>query len=116
MPYGKLDITFYRDDIHSGDIHLPSQTDIPFSIEDRRVILIDDVLHTGRTIRAAMDALVDYGRPRNVELMVLIDRHYSRELPIQPDYSGQVVDTIITQKVKVNWEEKDGVDEVLLLD
>ena len=116
FPYGKLDITFYRDDVHSGDIHVPAQTDIPFSIEGKKVVLVDDVLHTGRTIRAAMDALIDFGRPSNVELMVLIDRRYSRELPIQPDYVGQTVDTIITQKVKVTWEEKDGVDEVLLLD
>ncbi|RYZ52400.1 MAG: bifunctional pyr operon transcriptional regulator/uracil phosphoribosyltransferase PyrR [Sphingobacteriales bacterium] len=117
IPYGKLDITFYRDDVHQGNtIHLPAQTDIPFSVENRKVILVDDVLHTGRTIRAAMDALIDFGRPASVELMVLIDRHYSRELPIQPDYTGQTVDTIITQKVKVNWEENDGIDEVILLD
>ena len=116
ISYGKLDITFYRDDVHSGDIHVPSDTDISFSIENRQVILIDDVLHTGRTIRAAMDALIDFGRPSNVELMTLIDRRYSRELPIQPDYVGQVVDTIITQKVKVNWMEKDGEDEVILID
>ena len=115
--YGKLDITFYRDDVHQGaGVLVPSQTDVSFTIENRKVILIDDVLHTGRTIRAAMDALVDFGRPSNVELMVLIDRHYSRELPIQPDYVGQTVDTIITQKVKVNWEAKDGVDEVILID
>ena len=117
VTYGKLDITFYRDDVHTGSgILVPSQTEIPFSVEDMRVILIDDVLHTGRTIRAAMDALLDFGRPRNVELLVLIDRHYSRELPIQPDYVGQTVDTIITQKVKVNWRENDEKDEVILLD
>ena len=116
IPYGKLDITFYRDDVHSGEIIVPSQTEISFSVEGKNVILIDDVLHTGRTIRAAMDALIDFGRPGSVELMVLIDRHYSRELPIQPDYIGQIVDTIITQKVKVNWQEKDGVDEVILID
>jgi pyrimidine operon attenuation protein / uracil phosphoribosyltransferase len=117
IPYGKLDITFYRDDVHQGGgIHLPSQTDIPFIIEGKNVVLIDDVLHTGRTIRAAMDALIDFGRPKNVELMVLIDRHYSRELPIQPDYVGQTIDTIITQKVKVNWKGQDGRDEVLLFD
>jgi len=116
IPYGKLDITFYRDDIHSGDIHVPSQTEIDFSIADKRVILIDDVLHTGRTVRAAMDALIDFGRPSSVELMALIDRHYSRELPIQPDYVGQTVDTIITQKVKVKWQENDGEDEVVLID
>jgi pyrimidine operon attenuation protein/uracil phosphoribosyltransferase len=116
IPYGKLDITFYRDDVHSGDLHVPQQTEIPFSVENRKVILIDDVLHTGRTIRAAMDALIDFGRPKNVELMVLIDRRYSRELPIQPDYVGQMVDTIITQNVKVNWEETGEIDEVVLLD
>lgn len=115
--YGRLDITFYRDDVHQGGgVMVPSQTDIDFTIENRKVILIDDVLHTGRTIRAAMDALIDFGRPSNVELMVLIDRHYSRELPIQPDYVGQTIDTIITQKVKVNWQEKDGGDEVILID
>lgn len=115
--YGKLDITFYRDDVHTSKaILVPEQTDISFSVEGKKVILVDDVLHTGRTIRAAMDALLDFGRPETVELMVLIDRHFSRELPIQPDYVGRTVDTIITQRVKVNWKEKDNVDEVLLID
>lgn len=117
IPYGKLDITFYRDDVHqSAVMQTPSQTEINFSIENKKVILIDDVLHTGRTVRSAMDALIDFGRPKNVELLVLIDRHYSRELPIQADYTGMVVDTIISQKVKVNWKEKDKKDEVLLID
>lgn len=117
MDYGKLDITFYRDDVHqSAAMQTPSQTEINFSIENKRVILIDDVLHTGRTIRSAMDALIDFGRPKSVELLVLIDRHYSRELPIQADYIGMVIDTIISQKVKVNWKEKDKKDEVLLID
>ena len=116
IQYGKLDITFYRDDIHSSDIHVPAQTDITFSIQGKRVILVDDVLHTGRTIRAAMDALIDFGRPASAELLVLIDRHFSRELPVQPDYTGQTIDTIITQKVKVHWLEKDGKDEVVLID
>lgn len=117
IDYGKLDITFYRDDVHSGNtLHIPSHTDIPFSVEDRKVVLIDDVLHTGRTIRSAMDALIDFGRPKNVELLVLIDRRFSRELPIQPDYIGQTIDTIITQKVKVYWDEKDNKDEVVLID
>lgn len=116
IQYGKLDITFYRDDVHSGDLHMPMQTDIPFSVENKKVILIDDVLHTGRTIRAAMDALLDFGRPKQVELMVLIDRRYSRELPIQPDYIGQAVDTIFTQKVVVKWQDKDSIDEVILID
>lgn len=117
IDYGKLDITFYRDDIHQGnDIQVPKSTDIDFSIEGRNVILIDDVLHTGRTIRSAMDALIDFGRPKSVELLVLIDRRFSRELPIQPDYIGQTVDTIITQKVKVYWAEQDKKDEVVLID
>ena len=114
--YGKLDITFYRDDVHQHDIHIPAATDINFSIEGMNVILVDDVLHTGRTIRAAMDALLAHGRPKHVELMVLVDRRFSRELPIQPDYVGQTVDTIITQKIKVYWAEKDEKDEVVLID
>ena len=117
LDYGRLDITFYRDDVHqSQNLQVPAQTDVPFSIEQRHVVLIDDVLHTGRTIRAALDALIDFGRPLSVELLVLIDRHYSREVPIQPDYTGQMVDTIITQKVKVFWQEKDSKDEVVLID
>lgn len=113
--YGKLDITFYRDDVNGG-IHLPSHTDISFSVEDKHVVLVDDVLYTGRTIRSAMDALIDFGRPKKVELLTLVNRRFSRELPIQPDYVGHSVDTILTQKVIVNWMEKDGQDEVLLIE
>lgn len=113
--YGILDITFYRDDIRK-EIHLPNATDIPFTIENKRVILIDDVLYTGRTIRAALDALLDFGRPSSVELCVLIDRRFSRQLPIQPDYVGKSIDSIISQKVKVFWKERDGKEEVLLLE
>jgi len=116
IAYGKLDITFYRDDIHQGGVLVPSTTDMDFGVSGKRVILIDDVLHTGRTIRAAMDALLDFGRPEAIELMVLIDRRFSRELPIQPDYTGLAVDTIMSQKVLVKWEETDGKDEVILLD
>jgi pyrimidine operon attenuation protein / uracil phosphoribosyltransferase len=112
--YGKLDITFYRDDVRK-EIHVPNQTDIKFSVEDKNVVLIDDVLYTGRTIRAALDALMDFGRPAKVELMVLIDRRYSRQLPIQPDYIGRSIDSIITQRVKVLWAEKDEGDEVVLV-
>jgi pyrimidine operon attenuation protein/uracil phosphoribosyltransferase len=112
--YGKLDITFYRDDVRTG-LHELNQTDIPFSIENKEVVLIDDVLWTGRTIRAALDALLDFGRPAKVELCVLIDRRFSRQLPIQADYVGRPIDSIITQKVKVYWIEKDGKDEVALL-
>jgi pyrimidine operon attenuation protein / uracil phosphoribosyltransferase len=113
--YGKLDITFYRDDVRQG-LHELNQTDIPFPIEDKNVILIDDVLYTGRTIRAALDALLDFGRPAKVELCVLIDRRFSRQLPIQADYTGKSIDSIITQKVKVFWQEKDGKDEVALIE
>jgi len=112
--YGKLDITFYRDDVRKG-LHELNQTDIPFSIEEKNVILIDDVLYTGRTIRAALDALLDFGRPAKVELCILIDRRFSRQLPIQADYTGRSIDSIITQKVKVFWDEKDGKEEVVLL-
>jgi pyrimidine operon attenuation protein/uracil phosphoribosyltransferase len=114
LQYGKLDITFYRDDVRK-ELHMPNQTDIKFSIEEKNVLLIDDVLYTGRTIRAALDALMDFGRPSKVELMVLIDRRYSRQLPIQPDYVGKAIDSIITQRVKVLWSERDGKDEVVLI-
>lgn len=113
--YGKLDITFYRDDIRK-ELHVPNQTDIKFSIEGKNVVLIDDVLYTGRTTRAALDALLAYGRPEKVELMVLIDRRYSRQLPIQADYTGKSIDSIVTQKVKVLWKERDEKDEVILID
>ena len=113
--YGKLDITFYRDDIRK-ELHVPNHTDISFSIEGKNVILIDDVLYTGRTIRAALDALMDFGRPEKVELLTLIDRRYSRQLPIQPDYTGRVIDSIVSQKVKVLWSERDEKDEVVLVD
>ena len=113
--YGKLDITFYRDDIRKG-ILLANHTDIPFSIENKNVVLIDDVLYTGRTIRAALDALLDFGRPDKVELCVLVDRRFSRQLPIQADYIGKAIDSIITQKVRVYWKERDQKQEVVLLD
>lgn len=106
--YGKLDITFYRDDIRK-ELHVPNQTVIPFSIENKKVVLIDDVLFTGRTIRAAMDALQDFGRPQKVELCVLIDRKSSRQLPIQPDYYGKAIDSIISETVKVKWDREEVV-------
>lgn len=111
--YGKLDITFYRDDVRK-ELHKANRTDIPFSIEGKNVILIDDVLYTGRTIRAALDALLDFGRPEKVELCVLIDRRFSRQFPIQPDYVGKSIDSIVTQKVKVYWKEKDNREEVVI--
>lgn len=106
--YGKLDITFYRDDIRK-ELHKANHTEIPFSIEGKKVILIDDVLYTGRTIRAALDALLDFGRPAKVELCVLIDRRFSRQLPIQPDYVGKSIDSIVSQKVKVEWDKMEVV-------
>lgn len=112
--YGKLDITFYRDDVRTS-LHIANSTDIPFSIENRKVVLIDDVLYTGRTIRAALDALLDFGRPSKVSLCVLIDRRFNRELPIQPDYAGKTIDTFVSEKVKVQWQEKDGADGVIVV-
>ncbi|WP_118972526.1 bifunctional pyr operon transcriptional regulator/uracil phosphoribosyltransferase PyrR [Taibaiella koreensis] len=117
IPYGKLDITFYRDDFNtSGELHIAKETDINFSLENKKVVLVDDVLYTGRTIRAGLDALLDFGRPESVELLVLIDRRFSRELPIQPDYVGMTVDSVAAQKVRVLWQEKDEKDEVVMLD
>jgi len=108
IQYGKLDITFYRDDIRK-ELHKANHTDITFPIENKNVILIDDVLYTGRTIRAAMDALLDFGRPAKVELCVLIDRRLSRQFPIQPDYVGKAIDSIVSQKVKVEWKKAEVV-------
>jgi len=113
--YGKLDITFYRDDIRNS-LHAPNQTSLPFTIEDKNVVLIDDVLHTGRTIRAALDALLDFGRPSRVELCTLIDRRFSRQLPIQPDYVGKTIDSIISQQVRVFWKPRDDRQEVVLFE
>jgi len=108
VQYGKLDITFYRDDIRKH-LHVPAQTNISFSIEEKKVILVDDVLYTGRTIRAALDALLDFGRPQKVELCVLIDRRFSRQLPIQPDYCGKAIDSIVSEKIKVEWDKEEVV-------
>lgn len=106
IQYGKLDITFYRDDVRK-EFHEPNHTDILFSLEDKNVVLIDDVLFTGRTIRAGLDALLSFGRPRKVELCVLINRRYSRELPIQPDYCGKSIDSVLSQKVRVEWDKEE---------
>lgn len=114
IQYGLLDITFYRDDVRK-ELHVANKTHINFSIENKNVVLIDDVLYTGRTTRAALDALLDFGRPAGVELCVLIDRRFSREFPILSNYTGKTIDTIFSQKVKVNWLERDGADEVVLM-
>ena len=113
---GVLDIQFYRDDLSTAGVRpvvTPGAIGIP--IEGRDVVLCDDVLYTGRTIRAALDALLDFGRPNDVELLVLIDRRLQRHLPIQAKYVGKVIDSIITEKVKVEWAEADGQDKVWIL-
>ena len=115
VQFGLLDITFYRDDFRRNEKVLKAnKTQLDFSIENKTVVLIDDVLYTGRSIRAALDALQYYGRPKSVQLLNLIDRRFSRELPIQPDYCGIQVDSRLNQKVKVNWKEHDGEDSVCL--
>jgi pyrimidine operon attenuation protein/uracil phosphoribosyltransferase len=110
IPLGYLDATFYRDDFRRRDTPLrPNTTHVPFVIENKRVILIDDVLATGRMVRAALDAMTAFGRPRKVELLVLIDRRYNRDLPIKPDYTGMKVNTLESQRVLVEWTEQ-GAD------
>lgn len=112
---GELDVTFYRDDYRRREILAPSATRMDFVIEGLRVVLVDDVLYTGRTIRSGLDALIDFGRPEKVELLTLVDRRYSRHLPIEPDYIGISVDTITEEKVKVRWKETDGEDGIWLV-
>lgn len=106
IPLGSLDITFYRDDFRRREEPIaPNQTDISFLVEDKNVVFIDDVLYTGRSVRAGMDAINSFGRPKQIELLVLIDRRFSRELPIEPKYVGKTVDAIDTEKVVVEWQE-----------
>jgi pyrimidine operon attenuation protein / uracil phosphoribosyltransferase len=113
LPFGKLDITFYRDDFRlKGKPMIADETDIKFSLEGKNIILIDDVLYTGRTIRSALDAILDYGRPADVELLVLVDRRLHRHLPIQAKYVGKIIDSISSEKVIVEWKETDGSDRV----
>lgn len=114
IPTGVLDITLYRDDLMRhpvGPQPVVRSTEIPFSIDDRRILLVDDVLYTGRTVRAALDALIDFGRPRSIQLVVLVDRGH-RELPIKADYVGKNLPTSARQSVQVRLEEIDGRDEV----
>lgn len=113
--YGELDITFYRDDFRRREeVLVPSSTNMEFSVEGRNIVLMDDVLYTGRTVRSGLDALLDFGRPANVELLVLIDRRFSRELPVQPDYTGRIVDVVSDEKVKVQWSDDDSNNQVIL--
>jgi pyrimidine operon attenuation protein/uracil phosphoribosyltransferase len=108
IPFGKIDTTFHRDDFRRGKSLNAKVTEIDFLIEDKNVLLIDDVLYTGRTIRAAIDALMSFGRPTKIELLVLIDRRFNRELPIQPDFIGSVVDTIEKVDVEVHWSNNEN--------
>lgn len=111
---GNLDITFYRDDFRQKEL-IPSSTQVNFDIEKKNVILVDDVLYTGRTVRAALDAMLALGRPRDVELVALIDRRLSRNVPIQAKYIGKTIDSVASEKVVVEWKEVDGNDSVILL-
>jgi pyrimidine operon attenuation protein/uracil phosphoribosyltransferase len=116
VPTGALDITLYRDDLMRhpvGPQPLVRRTEIPFSIDDRKILLVDDVLYTGRTIRAALDALIDFGRPRAIQLIALVDRGH-RELPIKADYVGKNLPTSLKQSVQVRLQEIDGTDEIVI--
>jgi pyrimidine operon attenuation protein/uracil phosphoribosyltransferase len=116
IPVGSLDITLYRDDLmrHAvGPQPVVRRTEIPFSIDDRRILLVDDVLYTGRTVRAALDALIDFGRPRSIQLVVLVDRGH-REFPIKADYVGKNLPTSPRESVQVRVQEVDGDDEVVV--
>jgi len=116
VPTGALDITLYRDDLMRhpvGPQPVVRRTEIPFSIDDRKILLVDDVLYTGRTIRAALDALIDFGRPRAIQLIVLVDRGH-RELPIKADFVGKNLPTSSKQSIQVRLQEIDGADEVVI--
>jgi pyrimidine operon attenuation protein/uracil phosphoribosyltransferase len=112
---GNVDISFYRDDLMRRDEPIiPQEMDMDLSVEGKNVVLIDDVLFTGRSIRSAIDALMTFGRPNSVELLTLINRRYSRHLPIQPNYVGRTIDAIESEKVVVEWEEFNGSDRILM--
>jgi pyrimidine operon attenuation protein / uracil phosphoribosyltransferase len=116
IPTGALDITLYRDDLMRSPVApqpVVRRTEIPFSIDDRKILLVDDVLYTGRTTRAALDALIDFGRPKAIQLIVLVDRGH-RELPIKADYVGKNLPTSLKESVQVRLQEIDGTDEVVL--
>ena len=116
LKLGLLDITFFRDDFRRGNTTLEAnKTTIDFVVEDKNVVFIDDVLYTGRSIRSALTAIQSFGRPASVELLTLIDRRFSRHLPIQPNYRGRQVDAINEERVKVNWKENEGEDVVYLI-
>ena len=113
---GSLDISFYRDDLRRRDEPIvPEVMDMNLSLEGKDVVLIDDVLFTGRSIRSAIDALMAFGRPKSVELLTLIDRRFSRDLPIQPNYIGRIIDAIDSERVIVEWKEVNGKDRILMV-
>jgi pyrimidine operon attenuation protein/uracil phosphoribosyltransferase len=113
---GSLDISFYRDDLRRRDEPIvPEVMDMNLSLEAKNVVLIDDVLFTGRSIRSAIDALMAFGRPKSVELLTLIDRRFSRDLPIQPNYVGRTIDAIDSERVIVEWKEINGKDRILMV-
>ena len=113
---GSLDISFYRDDLRRRDEPIvPEVMDMNLSLEGKNVVLIDDVLFTGRSIRSAIDALMAFGRPKSVELLTLIDRRFSRDLPIQPNYVGRTIDAIDSERVIVEWKEVNGRDRILMV-
>jgi len=112
VPIGYLDTTFHRDDFRRRDTpKKANETTIPFLIEDKKIVLVDDVLYTGRSVRAALDAMISFGRPSSVELLVLINRKYTRDLPIQPNYIGKSVNTMQSQRVVVEWREQGMKDD-----
>jgi pyrimidine operon attenuation protein/uracil phosphoribosyltransferase len=112
---GALDITFFRDDFRRKEKPLiPSVTNIDFSLENKIVVLVDDVFFTGRTVRSGLDAIMTFGRPKSVEFLTLIERRFTQHLPIKADYIGQSIDTINEEKVSVRWKEEHGKDQILL--
>lgn len=117
LQLGYLDITFFRDDFRRTSEPIEAnKTKIDFIVESKNIVFIDDVLYTGRSIRSALSAIQSFGRPDNIELLTLIDRRFSRHLPIQPDYRGRQVDAINNEKVKVSWKQRDGIDAVYLVE
>ncbi|MEO1653179.1 MAG: bifunctional pyr operon transcriptional regulator/uracil phosphoribosyltransferase PyrR [Bacteroidota bacterium] len=118
VPFGHLDVTFYRDDFRRRENPIKANaTNISFIIENKKVILVDDVLYTGRTVRAALDAMIAFGRPKKVELLVLVNRLYSRDLPIEPNYVGRDVSTLRSQRIQVEWKSQGfHADKVWLIE
>ena len=113
---GYLDTTFYRDDFRSGDIPTAKETSIPFIVDDKDVIIIDDVLFTGRTVRSAMEGIMNFGRPKKIELLVLVDRKFSRDVPIEPSYCGLKINTITSDRIGVNLTEQGFKEDNIMIE